>query len=80
MPGLPTLLRQNVPFRHFWAGQTISLFGDQVSLLAIPLLAVLTLHADAGQMGLLGAAEASLTSSSRSTSAPGPRPARLARC
>jgi predicted MFS family arabinose efflux permease len=57
MPRLPTLLRQNVPFRHFWTGQTISLFGDQVSLLAIPLLAVLTLHAGAAQMGLLGAAE-----------------------
>jgi predicted MFS family arabinose efflux permease len=53
----PTLLRENLHFRRFWAGQTISLFGDQISLLAIPLLAVLTLHADAVQMGLLGAAE-----------------------
>jgi predicted MFS family arabinose efflux permease len=57
MPRLPTLLRENLHFRRFWAGQTISLFGDQVSLLAIPLLAVLILHADAAQMGLLGAAE-----------------------
>jgi predicted MFS family arabinose efflux permease len=57
MRRLPTLLRENVHFRRFWAGQTISLFGDQISLLAIPLLAVLTLHADAAQMGLLGAAE-----------------------
>jgi MFS family permease len=57
MPRLPTLLRENLHFRRFWAGQTISLFGDQISLLAIPLLAVLTLHADAAQMGLLGAAE-----------------------
>jgi MFS family permease len=57
MPPLPVLLRENAPFRRFWAGQTISLFGDQISLLAIPLLAVLTLHADAAQMGLLGAAE-----------------------
>ncbi len=57
MPRLPTLLRENLPFRRFWAGQTISLFGDQVSLLAIPLLAVLILQADAAQMGLLGAAE-----------------------
>jgi predicted MFS family arabinose efflux permease len=57
MPRLPTLLRENLHFRRFWAGQTISLFGDQVSLLAIPLLAVLTLHAGAAQMGLLGAAE-----------------------
>ena len=37
-------------------GQTVSLFGDQVSLLAIPLLAALELHADAAQMGLLTAA------------------------
>jgi predicted MFS family arabinose efflux permease len=57
MPRLPALLRENLHFRRFWAGQTISLFGDQVSLLAIPLLAVLTLQADAAQMGLLGAAE-----------------------
>jgi predicted MFS family arabinose efflux permease len=57
MPRLPTLLRENLHFRRFWTGQTISLFGDQISLLAIPLLAVLTLHADAAQMGLLGAAE-----------------------
>lgn len=53
----PPLLRANRPFRHFWTGQTISLFGDQISLLAIPLLAVLTLDAGAAQMGLLGAAE-----------------------
>ncbi|HEY5333991.1 MAG TPA: MFS transporter, partial [Solirubrobacterales bacterium] len=53
----PSLLRDNVPFRRFWTGQTISLFGDQISLLAIPLLAVLTLHADAAEMGLLGASE-----------------------
>src|ERR1700755_2949475 len=55
--GVPRLLRVNRPFRDFWTGQTISLFGDQIALLAIPLLAVLTLHADAGQMGLLAAVE-----------------------
>jgi predicted MFS family arabinose efflux permease len=53
----PPLLRANRPFRRFWTGQTISLFGDQISLLAIPLLAVLTLDASAAQMGQLGAAE-----------------------
>jgi predicted MFS family arabinose efflux permease len=37
-------------------GQTVSLFGDQVSLLAIPLLAALELDAGAAQMGLLTAA------------------------
>jgi hypothetical protein len=46
----PTLLREQT-FRRFWIGQTVSLFGDQVSLLAIPLTAVLVLHAGAAQMG-----------------------------
>ncbi len=54
---LPQLLRINRPFRDYWTGQTISLFGDQISLLAIPLLAVLTLEADARQMGFLAAVE-----------------------
>ncbi len=54
---VPKLLRVNRPFRNYWTGQTISLFGDQISLLAIPLLAVLTLHADAQQMGYLAAVE-----------------------
>jgi MFS family permease len=54
---VPRLLRLNPPFRNYWTGQTISLFGDQIALLAIPLLAVITLNADAEQMGLLGAVE-----------------------
>jgi predicted MFS family arabinose efflux permease len=52
---MPRLLKKNRSFRDFWVGQTVSLFGDQVSLLAIPLLAALELHADAAQMGLLTA-------------------------
>ncbi|HEX6457229.1 MAG TPA: MFS transporter [Solirubrobacterales bacterium] len=55
-PTPPPLLRSNRSFRDFWTGQTISLFGDQVTLLAIPLLAALVLDADAAQMGLLTAA------------------------
>jgi MFS family permease len=54
---IPRLLRVNRPFRDYWTGQTISLFGDQIALLAIPLLAVITLHADAAQMGFLAAIE-----------------------
>jgi MFS family permease len=50
---IPPLLRDNPPFRDFWTGQTISLFGDQISLLALPLIAVLALDADAAQMGYL---------------------------
>lgn len=54
---IPQLLSSNRPFRDYWTGQSISLFGDQIALLAIPLLAVLTLDASAEQMGLLGAVE-----------------------
>ena len=44
-------------FRRFWIGETISLFGDQISLIALPLVGVLVLNASAAQMGFLGAAE-----------------------
>ena len=54
---VPSLLRENRQFRRFWAGQTVSLLGDQVSLIALPLVAVLTLDASAAQMGYLVAAE-----------------------
>lgn len=52
---VPPLLRAP-DFRRFWIGQSISVLGDQITLLAMPLVAVLILHADAGQMGLLTAA------------------------
>ena len=42
-------------FRNFWFGQTISVFGDQITLLALPIVAVLVLDADPAQMGLLTA-------------------------
>lgn len=38
-----------------WIGQTVSLFGSQFTLLALPLTAVLLLHANAFQMGILTA-------------------------
>jgi MFS family permease len=44
------------PFRRYWSGQTISLFGDEVSLIALPLTGVLVVHANAAQMGYLMAA------------------------
>jgi MFS family permease len=53
---IPPLLRQLAGFRSFWIGQSVSLFGDQVSFIAIPLVAVLVLHADAAEMGYLTAA------------------------
>jgi MFS family permease len=50
------LLRENRDFRRFWTGETVSLFGDQITQLAIPLVGVLILHAGAAQMGYLTAA------------------------
>jgi hypothetical protein len=44
---IPQLLRENVEFRRFSTGQTASLVGDQVTMLALPLTAVLVLHAGA---------------------------------
>jgi MFS family permease len=52
---VPELLRER-EFRWFWLGQTISVFGDQITLLAIPIVAVLILDADPAAMGLLTAA------------------------
>jgi predicted MFS family arabinose efflux permease len=52
----PPLLRQP-EFLKLWSAQAISQLGDQVTLLALPLVAVLTLDASAAQMGLLTAAE-----------------------
>ncbi len=51
---IPDLVRQR-NFRLFFEGQSVSLLGDQVSVLAIPLTAVLVLHAGAEQLGLLTA-------------------------
>ena len=53
--GLVPPLLHETQFRRFWIGQTISVFGDQVTLLALPIVAVLILHADPTQMGLLTA-------------------------
>jgi len=50
---VPALLRENVPFRRFFAGQAVSLVGDQVSGIALPLVGVLVLHAGAAEMGYL---------------------------
>jgi MFS family permease len=52
---IPPLLRDAPDFRRLWLGQTISVFGDQITQLGVPLVAVLTLGADATQMGTLTA-------------------------
>jgi MFS family permease len=53
---VPVLLREGT-FRRYWGASTISMFGDQVSGIAVPLAAVLVLHAGAAQMGYLTALE-----------------------
>lgn len=51
----PDLLR-DVNFRHYWLAQTVSFMGDQVTVIALPLVAVLALDASAAQVGYLAAA------------------------
>lgn len=51
-------LRRNRPFAFFWTAQLLSNAGTQVSELAIPLIAVLTLSAGPAAMGVLTALEA----------------------
>ncbi|HEX2304448.1 MAG TPA: MFS transporter [Gaiella sp.] len=53
--GVPRLLAENGVFRSYWGAHTVSLLGDQISLLALPLVAVLALDASAAQMGYLTA-------------------------
>jgi MFS family permease len=55
-PDTPPLRRQS-EFLKLWSAQAISQIGDQITYLALPLVAVLTLDASAAQMGLLTAAE-----------------------
>ena len=50
-----SLLRRDRDFARLWVGESVSAVGTQISLLAIPLVAVQLLHATPGQMGLLGA-------------------------
>jgi MFS family permease len=51
-------LWRNGDFLKLWIGATVSLFGDQITDLAVPVLALVLLHVSAGQLGLLTAAEA----------------------
>jgi MFS family permease len=50
---IPPLLRENRNFRRYFIGQAASLLGDQITLIALPLTAVLALHASPAQMGAL---------------------------
>ncbi len=54
-PRIPRLLQQTA-FRRYWSAQTVSLFGDQITMLAVPLLALLAVGAGPAEMGYLTAA------------------------
>jgi MFS family permease len=49
-------LWRDADFRKLWIGQTASQFGEQATLIVLPLTTILTLHANAGQLGILRAA------------------------
>ncbi|MFE5738507.1 hypothetical protein [Streptomyces celluloflavus] len=49
------LLRRRA-IRNYWIGQSISLIGDEISRIALPLAAVVILDAQSGEMGGLTAA------------------------
>ncbi|KPI01200.1 protein of unknown function DUF894 DitE [Actinobacteria bacterium OK074] len=52
---MPSSLWRDGDFRRLWVGQTASQLGEQASLVVLPLVAVLTLDAGAGQLGALRA-------------------------
>ncbi|MEV0850184.1 MFS transporter [Streptomyces sp. NPDC049954] len=53
--GGPISLWRDRRFRRFWAGQSISEFGDRITELAMPLIAVTALSASANQVAWLTA-------------------------
>ncbi len=53
----PRNLWRDPDFMKFWAAETLSLLGTQISFIAIPLLAVISLNATPFQMGVIYAAE-----------------------
>ena len=60
------LLRRNRDFARFWTGEAVSAVGTQVTLLALPLLAVEELDAGAGEMARSGSPRRSRSCCSRS--------------
>ena len=50
-------LLRHPDFLKLWTGQSVSLFGSQVTRLALPFTAILTLHATPAEMGILGAVQ-----------------------
>src|SRR5438445_13494347 len=50
-------LWRHVDFLKLWTGETVSEFGSQITLLAVPTVAILILHAGPFQVGILSALE-----------------------
>lgn len=50
------MLWRNSNFLHLWSAETVAQFGNQLSIVALPLIAALWLGANAFEMGLLTAA------------------------
>lgn len=57
MTATPTRLSRSPDFLKLWSAETISQFGTQVSLLAVPLVAVVLLDASPFEVALLGTIE-----------------------
>jgi MFS family permease len=55
-PAVEVSLWRDRRFAEFWTGHTVSQFGDRITELALPLIAVLVLDANASEVGLLTAA------------------------
>lgn len=53
----PKGLWRDADFLKFWSAESLSMFGAQISVLAIPLLAATTLDATPFQMGVINAAQ-----------------------
>jgi MFS family permease len=56
-PATPPSLWRNEAFLKLWTGQTISLLGSQITVIALPLTAILLFRATALQVGVLGTVE-----------------------
>src|SRR5688572_6089784 len=52
-PRRPSLWRHR-DFQKLWSAQTISQFGDEITQLALPLVAIITLDASPIEIGILG--------------------------
>src|SRR6266508_2737876 len=52
-----TTLWRDADFMRLWTAQSVSRLGSQISLLALPLVAITVLHASTLEVGLLSTAE-----------------------